>query len=210
MNKELCTVLKNDIAGLPFIHDLAGLVQTLTVENMADDFNNGTSLKTISRFPVAHDTNITDVCSTGPERRLDPDSSKKSITYFEDFGTTAGERELGVFSYRSSVRLVCWLNRALLVGDSYAEISGYCIAKIIAAICPNGNPRNVGIFSRLKVQPGRIHPQDAAIFARYTYDEVQRQYLRPPFEFFAIDLVADYLVAPDCLPDLIYNSIPCI
>lgn len=204
MTKELCTILKNDIAGLPFIFDLAGLVQTLSVDSIDNE-----GVKSTARFPVSHDTNITDNCAYGPERRLDPDSSRKSITYFEDFGTLPGERRGGFYTYRSTVRLVSWLNRSLLVGNDYAQISGLCISKLIATLCPSANPRNVGMFTGLKVTPGRVLPQDASIFSRYTYEETQRQYLRPPFEFFAIDLVADYSIHDKCLPEIQFSQKNC-
>lgn len=199
MNKELASILKDRIAPFPFIDVLAGLVQT--VEEVHET-ENGTVRK---RFPLSSDTNMTDACAGGLERALTPDSSKKSVIYFEDFGSqVTREGRNGAQSYISTIRLVAWLNRERLTGDAYTSISGYCIA----AICRRLDLKfeNTGIFQRLRVNPSRIPIQDASLFSRYTYDEAERQYLLPPFEVFAIDFSCSYHVKPGCITEIDFNN----
>lgn len=200
MNKELATVLRNRIASLPFIDVLAGLVQTVETESFVD----GTGAKKVSRYPVSYDIAGTEIC-LGKEKDLQPDSSRRSIIYFEDFGSVPSLSRGGFTSYVSQVRLVAWLNRDRLVGDKYAEITGTCINLIIGKLSPT-NPINVGMFTRLTIKPVKIPEQSAALFSRYTYDEKVRQYLRPPFDVFGIDLVCSYQVNSSCM-DLIDFSI---
>jgi hypothetical protein len=195
MNKELATVLRTKLAGLPFVDVLAGMAQTVTQSDPNQD-DNAPAVIT-KRFPVSYDVVGAGNC-VGTEVVLIPDSFKKSIIYFEDFGITVTGRVHGMVAYSSNLRLICWINRANLVGDHYQEISGRCMASIVDALLTR-NPENVGMFTRLIVNIARIPPQDAALFGKYTYDEATRQYLRPPFEFFGIDLIATYQAPAKCL-----------
>jgi hypothetical protein len=205
MNKELATVLRNKLAGLPFVDLLAGMAQTLTVADPNQD-DQAPAVIT-KRYPVSYDTTGADACA-GVEIPLMPDGSRKSIIYFEDYGIAVTGRLHGLVSYSSNVRLICWLNRANLVGDHYTEISGRCMAAIVDTLLTK-NPENIGMFTRLAVNVARIPPQDAALFGKYTYDETTRQYLRPPFEFFGIDLTATYQAPAQCLNGINWNQQLC-
>lgn len=204
MNKELATVLRNKLASLPFVDVLAGLAQTVTTQD--SNLENPEAAAVVKRFPVSYDTLGVD-CQ-GKEVGLMPDSSRKSIIYFEDFGIATTGRLHGQTGYNSSLRLICWINRANLVGDSYKEISGRCMASIIDLLAGR-NPENVGMFNRLTVDVVRIPQQDAGLFGRYTYNETDRQYLRPPFEFFGIDLTCKYYVPAKCLQGINWDNPKC-
>lgn len=189
MNQELAIFLRNKLVGLPFIEILAGLAKTVTTQDPTDE--NITMVT--KKFPVSSDA-LGDECK-GKEMELTPDSRRKSIIYFEDFGISATGKVHGFNTFTSSIRLICWLNRANLVGNHYEVISGRVMAMIIEKLV-SINPENGGMFTRLKVDVARIPPQDAALFGRYTYNEHDRQYLRPPFEFFGIDFTCKFAVTP--------------
>lgn len=205
MNKELATVLRTKLAGLPFVDVLAGMVQTVTQSDPNQDENAPAVIT--KRFPVSYDVEGAGNC-VGTEVILIPDSYKKSIIYFEDFGITITGRVHGMVSYSSNLRLICWLNRANLVGNHYQEISGRCMASIVDRLLTR-NPENIGMFTRLTVNVARIPPQDAALFGKYTYDEATRQYLRPPFEFFGIDFTSTYQAPAKCLAGINWNIEQC-
>lgn len=199
MNKELCSILKDRLSTLPFIGVLAGMVQTQTVEVIPES-----GPKQIKRFPVSYDVLGAINCES-KERDLQPDSSKRSIIYFEDFGTIPGDIRKDFGEYTSNIRLVAWLNRKKLTGDTYSEITAVCVQSIIKKLRPI-NPLNVGFFTALTVNPVKVPAQDANIFSRYTYEEKDKQYLRPPFEFFAIDLVCKYKISNACLDRIDFNT----
>lgn len=207
MNKELSSILKARIQNLPFIDKLAGLVQTVEITSYVDDETNPANVKTKeikNKFPVSYDvTGVADDC-TGPEKDLIPDSSRKSITYFEDFGSTVTGNIDGIIDFSSKLRLICWLNRDRLVGDAYKEISAFCISAIIGKLTAK-QFSNAGIFTQLNVKPQAIQPQNANLFSNYTYDQNVRQYLRPPFEFFGIDLLCTYKVSGKCYDQINFN-----
>ncbi len=182
MQKELCALLSRKLVGLPFVQVLAGMAQTVTRED--PDENN--EVKIQRRFPVATDHNLGTDGEYSPERILIPDSNRACIIYFEDYGITMASRGRN-FAFTSSIRLVCWCNREKLVmGD---PLTGHVVGRMQTGIIARltGNPFNEGMFSRILVNVEKIPPQDAGIFGRYTYSETDRQYLRPPFDFFAID-----------------------
>lgn len=205
MQKELANVLKGKLLTLPFAHVVAGLAQVLTTSELSSD--NTTTIT--ARRPVSYDVTILggDPCA-GKEVGLMPSDEWKSLIYFEDYGVATGDTIRGMQGYVSSLRLIAWLNRAKLVGDSYAEISGRCQATIIAALC-HRNPENIQMFTRLTVNVARIPPQDPALFGRYTYNETDRQYLRPPYEFFGIDLTSRFYVPFKCLEGIPFNISAC-
>lgn len=203
MNKELCSILRNKLLGLPFIDLAAGMVQTLTTTDL--DEQNVT--KITKRQPVSYDVVGGGSCA-GTEVSMIPDSSRKSILYFEDLGVVATGRIHQQTAFNSTIRLVLWMNRANLVGGPYVEISGRVMATIIDLIT-GLSPQNIYPFSRLTIAVQRITPQDAAIFLKYTYSEADRQYLRPPFEFFAIDFSCKYTIPARCLSGINWNLQTC-
>lgn len=200
MQKELCHYLKNRLEVLPFIDVLAGVAQTVSItDTTGDGTPESVTTTTTKRVPVSDDTNQ-DPAIFGFETILIPNEGRRSIIYFEDYGISEIDYN-GRAGFESSVRVVVWLNRDLLTGNRYSVISGRVMAAVIKALKTN-NPVNVDIFTRLSVSIANIPPQDPALFGRYTYDETQRQYLRPPFEFFAIDLTAKYLINSNCLSSI--------
>ena len=199
MNKELSKILRERLqenGGLPFVERYAGLVQT--VEKIDIDVNQNNVRK---RFPVATESVLNGVCNSN-EIIMTPDSSVKGIIYFEDGGTTPMGRKGSRFLYSSNLTLVCWINRAKVVSNIYSEITGIAIQNIIKKMRVDENPENVSIFTGMTVSVVRILPQEASIFSRYTYDETVTQFLRPPFEFFALGLQLKYSINESCVEPL--------
>lgn len=205
MNKELANILKNRLIGLPFTDTIAGLVQRVEYRELDQD-----NVPVTKRMPVAYDVSETpNICLKGPERALVPDSSKRSIIYFEDGGSSFIDRQSSWLHFRASLTMVCWMNRERLVGNAHAEISAHVIASCVGKLV-NRQPENHGIFTRIITNVTRIMPQDATIFARYTYDETVTQYLRPPAEFFGLTVSVDYRINPDCVSSLQITPAVCL
>lgn len=204
MNRELSYYLKSKLLSLPFIDLVAGMAQTLTVDEPAE-----TGTKTY-KLPVSYDTHIDGTDCTGQEKELIPDSSRKSIIYFEDFGVVGNNDRRGrLQGYTSTLRLVCWLNRNNLVGTPYELVTARMVKMINDALITRKSPENWQMFTGIIVRIARIPSQDANIFSRYTYRETDRQYLMPPFEFFAIDYTLKFFSAANCFGDLNWNLKTC-
>lgn len=208
MNKEISKVLKDRLlakGGLPFADLISGMAQTVEYKEANEDGNT-----IIKRMPVSYDTNSAEGCRTTPETALVPDSGRRGIVYFEDQGVRyKGRASGGAVLYQSTLTLVCWMNKARFMGkDFYTDINPYCITQITSKL-KAGRLINSGIFAKMNVTPTQILPQDARVFAKYTYNETVTQYLRPPFEFFGIVLNIDYQVHPECIESLIIKDPAC-
>lgn len=209
MIQLVCDILKDRIADLPFVDVIAGLTQPVIDKRAA--MTNAADIKIQKRIPVSYD--IADKQSAknahlGAERDLVPNSAKKSIIYFEDYGTTVDKAvKTGNFNVAmvGNIRLVCWLNRKELVIYKYKHISAHVMSEMLKVLVTGRSISDNGI-TRMFVTASRLPVQDASIFARYNYDEAEFQYLRPPFEYFAIDLTVRYCVSPECLPYLNLNA----
>lgn len=210
MNKALARVLRDKLLVLPFIDVACGLVQTVTttdsIPNSAQDMAVVTAVT--KKFPVATNVIPKNLCLNGVEFRAIPDSSYRSLLYFEEFGLSVGAKIHGQTSFTSKIRLVLWMNRKNLVGATYTDISGRCMSGIIDHLTGQ-NPENIDIFTRLRCEVSGILPQDASVFSRYTYSEADRQYLRPPFEFFAIDFTCKFCVPANCMDSINWNTKVC-
>lgn len=203
MNKEISHVLKERIkakGGLPFVNVLAGMVQTVTKQDVNADGNTITN-----KFPVSYDVEIQD-CTKSQEKAVIPNGFEKGILYFEDGGSLFdGYESNGAIKYKSTLVLVCWINKNKSVGETYKEITAYCITDIINKLDAD-KPKNEGDFQRLKVSPKKILVQDINVFSRYTYKEEVTQFLRPPYEFFGIQLEISFAVHPNCINSINFNN----
>lgn len=197
MVKEIVNIMVHKLAGLPFLDLVAGVAQSV-IDVRADDEN----IKIVKKMPVSYDVLGGKSAILGMERELVPNSGRKGILYFEDFGSDIDSNGRATPAFTpliSNIRLVCWLNKKKMALDKYDEITAVCMAEIIRRVV-SGTGFNGNGVTRLFVSVGRIPIQDAAIFSRYNYLEAELQYLRPPFEYFAIDFVAKYSIATNCLP----------
>lgn len=187
MTKELANVMKGMLEGIEFLDVVAGIVQPVVDVKFKEANNMAISRK----LPVSYD--VTGKGTTlGLERQLVPDQSKKSILYFEDFGSmTDTSARAGTLAFITNIRLVFWMNKAKAGFEKYDEVSGICIEEILKRLVKSSGTNANGI-TRLFISNPRILIQDANVFSRYNYPEEVVQYLRPPFEFSAIDFSAKY------------------
>lgn len=195
MTKELAYILKNQLHNIQFLDVVAGIVQPVIDVKHTDDSPAAISKK----MPVSYDVTGTNNSLLGTERQLVPDKSKKSILYFEDLGsTTDSNGKAGRLTMITSIRLVCWMNKEKMGYSKYEDITARCISEILNRLI-KGSCINYGGITRLFVSNPRILIQDAAIFSKYNYTEEVVQYLRPPFEYFAIDLTCKYEARRPCM-----------
>lgn len=197
MNKELAKVLRDRLNGnLSFVDKYAGLVQTVEFKQEQDG---GMGVR--KRMPVTVESVIEGTCANY-EVQMIPDSNNIGILYFEDGATIPNGRKYNRYNYTSYLTLVCWINKSRFKTNIYEEISAMAINEVIVKLRAEQNPENVSFFTGLFVEISRIPKQDAALFSKYTYDETLTQYLRPPFEFFGIELKCSYTINPQCIGNI--------
>ena len=139
MNKELAKVLRDRLKGnLAFVDKYGAMVQTVEFKQEQDG---GVGIR--KRMPVAVESIAEGTCSS-LEMQMIPDSSNIGILYFEDGGTLPNGRKNQRYNYVSNLTLICWINRARVLTNSYSEISAMAINAyhypfIHWAYCPSSN-----------------------------------------------------------------------
>ena len=190
MTKELCNILKNQLNNIAFLDVVAGITQPVIDVRFKEKENTAIAVK----MPVSYDTSLGPSTFMGSERQLVPDKSRKSILYFEDFGSSPDpQARAGSLGFITNVRLVCWMNKTAIGFTKYEDVTTRCITEILERLVL-GTGINENGFVKLFVYNPRILIQNASIFSPYNYPEAVVQYLRPPFEYFAIDLTCRYEV----------------
>jgi len=104
-----------------------------------------------------------------------PDSKKKSIAFWEDWGTRAVSVHVRDSTYVSNVRLIVWVNM------EFVDLSrGQCISEMIKSI-PKFIPGERGIY----IKNTEIFPSTTNIFSRYSFRE-GKQYMTAPYYAFSL------------------------
>lgn len=179
---------------LPFVDKITGIVKTASIQ-VSD------SVKTL---PIALNLDPT-TCNDSQLLDFVPDSSKTSIIYFEDRGTSVQKMENSSIYFTSNFTLVCWFNYLkvdhMLTNTSL--IAGNLI-KYLPEVIGNISPL-AGIFLSVTGQQSN----DGSVFSKYSYLEEISQHITYPYGYVALDLTAEYHVRKECIPDIGSDPDPC-
>ena len=181
-------LLRDKIQALNWVERFGGLTQVVSYETFDQD--NRRIEKTI---PISCLANSKD-CNTLDQfyQNLIPDSSKKSVLYFEPL---QGFRDNGAINgnqyfrnYTAQVRLVGWVNSKRL------GLSDDCLlsAKLIRSLFPillSEFKSLTGVLegAKLRFRNPNVVVKNPNIFSSYTYD-IDTQFLINPYDYFAIDI----------------------
>lgn len=183
-------------ADLPFVDKITGLVKPASVSDASGN---------ILIFPVALNTDPT-TCNDSELLDYVPDSTKTSIIYFEDRGTTFRECKGEALEFTSNFLLVCWFN-IKLINQNLVDTSQ--IAANLLKYIPLGNMGNIPPIMNVWLELASQEPNDGAIFSKYTYREEISQYITYPYGYVALTLRADWRIRQDCIEDITLNPAEC-
>lgn len=198
MNQTVANILKTYLedCDCDFVDKIGGLVQTV-YENVIDKDGN----KVQKAYPISCTFTAED-CKTGLYNEFAPDSKYKTVIYFEDGGLTYNSRQGAFVCYTSNLKLVCWINTALYKADWCGvgipcTVSAEIIKKILC--CFPLQPVNITPFVRFSPVIVSEDVRSNSIFSKYTYNELQTQYLLYPYDFFALNIRTDFCICvEDC------------
>lgn len=202
MIKSICRDLLGRLIAnnrLSFIDVYSGLVQTVTTKIPGEN-----DVMITKRMPVSYNVIGDNSCTKSPEKALIPNSKKKGIIYFEDAAGITAIRDLsgGRKLYRASLIMVVWLNRRKISADDYSNIASAAYSTIEQKLrVPRTGENEIKNISLTRFRQG---PE---IFAKYTYDETETQFLRPPFEYFAVDVTVNFVSV--CKPEICITENNC-
>lgn len=194
---DICEILKSKLVGLSFVDKLAGLTQ------VAVDVKADASPPVVKRFPVACSVLGKD-CSDAENRLSDlmPDSKLRSVIFFEDItGITFFGQERNELIFRCRPRLVGWINQKKL-GKNECSVTPLIVANIIKAF-GTGRRFNDGLYIKTMINVIGEVAKTPAIFNKYTFSEIQNQYLMYPYDYFALDLSVEFRINADCIDDFV-------
>jgi hypothetical protein len=117
-----------------------------------------------------------------------PNDRRKSVLYWEDYGTRAVSIATRGTRYMTTARLICWLNMDKINGLSYTN----CVREIMRAT-PRFMPGDRSIYFQ---KAGQFH-KSLDIFARYNYRE-GKQFITNPFDVFALEFNIFYTINDRC------------
>ena len=109
-----------------------------------------------------------------------PDSSRKSIVYWEDYGSSVIDSNKHYWRISQSVRLICWMNFNR-IDIPYEK----CVGQILYGV-----PKQSG--NTLIQYQGEL-PKDVNIFNRYNYKD-GKTYIAYPFDVVAMKFNVLYYV----------------
>jgi hypothetical protein len=183
-------MIKARIEGLDFVDKIAGLVSVTYMK--IDDVQKS--------FPVACDVTAED-CISGAYNDLCPNSKYRTVLYFEDGGVEFKSRS-GIWTcFTSHLRLVCWINVGKYKADCCGDVlscsaSADIIKKIICAL--PAQPENIDPYSKFYPVVTSQVIRSNSIFANYSYNETQTQYLMSPYDYFSLNIATDFCI---CMED---------
>lgn len=198
MNQTVANILKDYLedCDCDFVDKIAGLVQTVHL-----NISNQDGTKTEKTFPVSCNFTAED-CKQGLYNDLTPDSKYKTVIYFEDGGVSFNERKGNFVYYTSTLKLVCWINTILYKADWCGQgvpctVGAEIIKKIIC--CFPSQPVTITPYVRFLPTIVSEDIRSNSIFSKYTYNELQTQYLLYPYDFFALNIRTEFgICTEDC------------
>ena len=143
------------------------------------------------RFPVYLLKNG-ESCITGEYVNLIPDSTKRSVIYFElDSNKITNTSDNGFLEMEANVTLVCWFNYKLI--DEDLRSSDILFADLIASI-----PKRLSSDKTVLVTIDNSETNDGNVFSKYDY-KTGMQYFKYPYGYFTVGLNILYRVFPKCV-----------
>ena len=196
MTEKIAQLILNEISTLNWLDKIGGVVKPLRV-----NVKGGVE----KVYPVC--LNSETICDSSRYTDMVPDSSKRSILYFEDGGVDVIESGCKYTDMEASLKLVCWVNLPR-INNAYTN------AEIIKLNLINSIPSriaNTDWVTKIRVIFDGEEPKSAGIFSEYTYDEAEIQYLIYPYDFFALNYKIRYSVPmdSDCLTAVVINPAVC-
>ena len=185
MNASIASILKDRISQFTYVDRLAGMVRVGQMERAGQ----------VLKLPIAIDADDDLACDDSTLRDMVPDERYACMVYFEDRGFQRITSRTRGTSYRSTLRLVCWVNTAKFSGDHLAsERILQQFLGVVHAPSPVNTDTLVGLRTTAETGPER----GGSLFSSYTYPESARPFLMWPFDAFAIDIAAEYRLRPGC------------
>lgn len=191
----IATELKTKILELGLTERFGGLVQPVTQDVNGDSFT----------FPISCDVSGKECFETGKYADLVPNSSYKSVLYFEQIGDVGRPEITGAkrntIKWSATLRLVGWLNLDKL-GETDCAVTDQVVYTIIDKVTEGNGVYDISnaafTNAKMTVRLDRVVKKSPDIFRAYSYSEFVGN-LVYPFDYFAVDFAVNLYVNKACL-----------
>ena len=192
---EIVNAIVTELTTLSFKDVLVGIAQPLKI-------NDNGKVRTV---PAAYNANPT-ACQVGSYYLdLVPNSSKKSIIYFEEEGTRINSYTKEYVDMSSEVLLVCWFNYKKI--NKTLHTPTLLVANVMKLI--PSRLANMTYINSIRIEFKEELAHTPQIFSRYSYNEAEHQYITYPYDYFALSYTINYRVNLDCVPLISESLEPC-
>lgn len=203
-----------DIDGEPLISNYGGLVFPISIPTSIGQTDNGQEILKEQVFPVACGINFSECIQQRKYQQLVPNSSYKSLAYWEQLGDATintGEQKFapksGLVVYDIPVRLIVWLNMAKLnindEGNEQCSIAAPVALKIQETLFNNRNRFEIGgAYGNSTVEfifQGMEAKDPAKIFGRYTYGKEMAKFMLYPYDMFSLKYLVRVRINRNCI-----------
>lgn len=196
MINAICNTIKERLADLSWVDRVAGLTVPVTkygAEGAAEFV-----------FPISADADVVDCVHQGKYWSLVPNNSYKCCLYIEQQGPVrfdSFEKGYKWMNYLADLRIVGWVNLAKM-GYTDPAKSGLFVVSVIKSLLEDRGVMDVQdsdyTGARIYVEIVGEVEKNQSIFSRYTYGRFSN-FLVYPFDYFALDIRAKFLVSTDCV-----------
>lgn len=194
MINAVATQIKGLIKDLPWVETLAGVAVPHT-----HYVSNGDGSEIPCTFPMVCNANPAECDPNGRFMPIVPDDYKKSIIYFEQFGSIIPQpnSDKDFSEHKGKIKLIAWLNLQQLgihpdSMDCSCSVSGCFSAELYKIISRQKQPLEIatGCFtgSSIELSVTALPQRNVAEFQKYSYGREVLECLKYPFDFFTIEI----------------------
>ena len=201
---KIANMLRDEIQALNFVEIAAGLATPHTVRVNATPSDSSEGVMEGRVIPMAYN-DLGIACEEGDLYKLVPDTSKKSIVWWESNGIEPVREDTYYIYSRANLVCMCWWNLPLI--DEYMSDPGLLVARLIATI--PGRLPNVEYMSQIQVMFAGEEPPGSEILSRYGFDEPESQFATFPYFVTALNFTVEFAFGKNCTEAITLSPSEC-
>lgn len=133
-----------------------------------------------------------------------PNSSEKSIVFFEDLGATSKSFSKRLTKWTGKLRMTVWINTDKIDPENATGIKRSILEQLEADTL-----YNLDDIYHLKIAVTAINARDEKPYEKCLLDERVKQYITHPFDYVVMEISTEQILLKGCLPTLEHNPTVC-
>jgi hypothetical protein len=199
---KIAKLLRDEISDLNFVDVAAGLAKSVTVRVPEGEIDEASVID--KQVPMAYN-DLGLVCEDGELYPLTPDTTKKSIHWWEDNGTNLVSEDTYYYHSQAALVLVSWWNLPLINVDltDPSDLVALLIAEIPVKLT------NVDYLSQIRVAFNGEVPAGTDVLSKYDFNEPENQFGTHPYYVTGLNFLVDFAFGKNCVDAITINPSSC-